>query len=953
MRNLKKILALVLALMMVLSVMVFASAANYDDYSDKDQVSPEYAEAVEVLTGMDIFWGSENSFYPKSNVTRAEVATLLYRIMTGDITGSQVGIYKDYGMFDDVLETNWFAGYVNFAANSEYVVGVGDGKFNPEGDVTGYEWITMLLRAVGYDANGEISGSEWKITAARLAKQAGILGDFNETTLNSALTREEVAYLLFNAIDVPQVDYTPAFGYDDENVWGIKNPTIGEDQFNLTESVRTTVDDWGRPGHTWTYSTGNKVTVIKETPTVTYTTAVTECDVASDVGITRTEDYITYTNGTVNQGTDTITATQTVATIGAQGRLTEVYGKDRIVYIDTLLAQVTSVSNATFDAAGHLKTPSSITLKIYDYNTTDNTSVNNASTSTTVVETNGSVNYPYSVGNYVLVNAVQYTTGRVRANAQQHVDILGVAETLTGAQTTIWWNAEQHTINNTPYNDAVRFHLDQAGTETVNHTWYFDQYGNLIGVTDIISGNYAGVVTNLYWNYNAGTGAAYATITYVDGTTANAPVYSVDVWNNNAYVQNCTPVLTISSDNAMAVSNNTLAVSLWANYNANAAGTFVNNELFRVSTLANGYVILDAVNELGNATIKTGVSAVTGTAGKDSTANTIYTNSNTQYLVRTGTLAAGYTYTPVTGFNNIYTYDTNKAGVDYVDVNGDSYVDYAFVTGTPDSATSSQLIYVTNSNYNATLASNNIWYYTVNGVNLEGQPVTVQTTDFTVVSTLISNVGKAYYVSYTGSDATTATEITAWAYEYNQAAATDVSSIYGANTVAVKMDGATVNGNVLATMNGGVRFNVTGATTWSGEMKSITKNIVYVVVNTQTTNVVGVYVSSQPASSAASNNVTLNMAAGEVDVKFWNNSANSYTISMNAGETVAVALYKSTGTDWGQQGVDSYTVTATVGGTTWNTDNVVTRGNTMTFDLTAPATFSGSATVTLTWSANP
>ena len=48
MRNLKKILALVLALMMALSVMVFASAANYDDYSDKDQISEEYAEAVEV-----------------------------------------------------------------------------------------------------------------------------------------------------------------------------------------------------------------------------------------------------------------------------------------------------------------------------------------------------------------------------------------------------------------------------------------------------------------------------------------------------------------------------------------------------------------------------------------------------------------------------------------------------------------------------------------------------------------------------------------------------------------------------------------------------------------------------------------------------------------------------------------------------------------------------------------
>ena len=232
MRNLKKILALVLALMMVLSVMVFASAANYDDYSDKDQVSPEYAEAVEVLTGMDIFWGSENSFYPKSNVTRAEVATLLYRIMTTDVSGSQVGIYKDYGMFDDVLETNWFAGYVNYSANNEYVVGVGDNNYNPNGNVTGYEWITMLLRAIGYDANGEISGSDWKITAAGLAKKAGILEGFNEATLNSALTREQVAYLLFNAIQASQVYYTPALNYYIDDL-----PSIGVENFGLTSTT--------------------------------------------------------------------------------------------------------------------------------------------------------------------------------------------------------------------------------------------------------------------------------------------------------------------------------------------------------------------------------------------------------------------------------------------------------------------------------------------------------------------------------------------------------------------------------------------------------------------------------------------------------------------------------------------------------------------------------------------
>ena len=214
MRNLKKILALVLALMMALSVMVFASA-DYEDYTDTDEVNPQYEEAVRVLVGMGVIVGRGNKeIQPKGNVERSEVATLVYRVMTKDLDGSQVSIYEDYGRFTDVKETNWFAGYVNYAANSDWVVGKGDNLFDPDGYVTGYEMITILLRLIGYDANDEISGSEWKITAARLAKDAGILGEFNEAGLGQALTREQVAYLLFNAITVSSmVTYTPALGY--------------------------------------------------------------------------------------------------------------------------------------------------------------------------------------------------------------------------------------------------------------------------------------------------------------------------------------------------------------------------------------------------------------------------------------------------------------------------------------------------------------------------------------------------------------------------------------------------------------------------------------------------------------------------------------------------------------------------------------------------------------------
>ena len=260
MRNLKKILALVLALMMALSVMVFASATNLEDYADSEQVSEEYAEAVDVLSGMGILKGSEGKLYPKDYVQRSHVSTMIYRMMSTDVADAQVHIYEDYGMFDDVSEDNWFAGFVNYSANNELVKGVGDNKFNPSGYMTGYELITILLRAIGYDQKNEISGSDWKITAAGLAKQAGILGDFNETTLGSYLTREQIAYLMFNAINVPQVTYTPALGYETDDLFGNLNDSIGQEHFGLTSTTSYIVGNQatgesatvlGYDGNTW------------------------------------------------------------------------------------------------------------------------------------------------------------------------------------------------------------------------------------------------------------------------------------------------------------------------------------------------------------------------------------------------------------------------------------------------------------------------------------------------------------------------------------------------------------------------------------------------------------------------------------------------------------------------------------------------------------------------------
>ena len=238
MRNLKKILALVLALVMSMSLMATANA-----FTDDANVDATYDEAVTVLSNLKVFQGyDDGSFQPKGSITRAEVAAIIYRIATGDVTDSQVGIYADYNKFDDVKSTSWYAGYVNYCANAEYIKGYDAKTFGPNDPVTGYQALAMILRAVGYDKNGEFTGSNWQVQTASVGKQLHITDKVSAGTLGTAATREVVAEILFRSILVPQVTYTPALGYQSIGVatnanvwtgWFVDNASIGAETFGL------------------------------------------------------------------------------------------------------------------------------------------------------------------------------------------------------------------------------------------------------------------------------------------------------------------------------------------------------------------------------------------------------------------------------------------------------------------------------------------------------------------------------------------------------------------------------------------------------------------------------------------------------------------------------------------------------------------------------------------------
>ena len=278
MRNLKKILAMVLALVMSLSLMATAGAADFPDVKD----DTSYKTAIDVLSGLGVFNGykEDGTFRPDGEITRAETAAIIYRIVTGDVKDEQVKIYSDYGLFKDVPANSWFAGYVNFCANAEYIKGDGKGNFNPNDKVEGYAALAMILRAIGYTANGGFTGSDWRVQTARVGEARKITKNITSGTLGSNADRKTVAEILYQAIMVDMVDHNVDNTFNGDQGYTTVPLTLGQKTFGL-EYVSGVI-----LANEWANLVGDEVLAADTTKMQITTTYATQSKIAKDATLT-------------------------------------------------------------------------------------------------------------------------------------------------------------------------------------------------------------------------------------------------------------------------------------------------------------------------------------------------------------------------------------------------------------------------------------------------------------------------------------------------------------------------------------------------------------------------------------------------------------------------------------------------------------------------------------------
>ena len=146
----------------VVDEVLYSWYGGYTRFSDVS-VSSWYAEYVveavdqELVEGYSDESGEATGEYgPNDKVTRAQVATILYRASDAGSMRSEDFGYETDTVFSDEASGVWYTAAINWCSRNGVLYGDGDGKVRPNDTVTREELACMLMRyadRMGYDVD--------------------------------------------------------------------------------------------------------------------------------------------------------------------------------------------------------------------------------------------------------------------------------------------------------------------------------------------------------------------------------------------------------------------------------------------------------------------------------------------------------------------------------------------------------------------------------------------------------------------------------------------------------------------------------------------------------------------------------------------------------------------------------------------------------------------------------
>ena len=314
MKNLKKVLALVLAVVMIMGVVTVASAKTYKD-ADAEAFK-NYADAIDALSSLKILDGFEDeTFKADGTLTRAQAAKIVAIVhnaaTNGRIQSDIADLYSNaQNPFVD-CNTSWALPYINYCRITGLADGMTATTYAPKREVTGVQFLKLMLTTLNFNTAKEgYTGTGWDINVLNRANEIGLTAGLEKGWKAIApIKRGEAAQVLYNALTAYLVEYGQKVknNYVNDTTLGkyynysfISNEQVAKSGYTLGGkmgiSITRATDDFRRPGYNWSY--GSWAAFYMDKPVNSYTTAVTMCNILkNDMKVSETSGKEIHLNG--------------------------------------------------------------------------------------------------------------------------------------------------------------------------------------------------------------------------------------------------------------------------------------------------------------------------------------------------------------------------------------------------------------------------------------------------------------------------------------------------------------------------------------------------------------------------------------------------------------------------------------------------------------------------------
>ncbi len=319
MKNLKKVLALVLAVVMIMGVVTVASAKTYKD-ADKEAYKT-YADAIDALSSLKILDGFEDGEFKAdrtfNRAQAAKIVAIVHNAATNGKIKDQTAISALYSNAQNPFvdcNTSWALPYINYCRITGLADGMTATTYAPKRELTGVQWLKLMLTTLNFDTAKEgYTGTGWDVNVLNRANEVGLTAGLADGWKAIApIKRGEAAQILYNALTKYLVEYGQLVkgfkptGADVFNAAFVSNEQVAKSGFTLAGKMGITIeratDDFRRPGYNWSY--GSWAAFYMDKPVNSYTTAVTMCDILkNDMKVPETKTTPVELNGYVKGDT--------------------------------------------------------------------------------------------------------------------------------------------------------------------------------------------------------------------------------------------------------------------------------------------------------------------------------------------------------------------------------------------------------------------------------------------------------------------------------------------------------------------------------------------------------------------------------------------------------------------------------------------------------------------------